>query len=319
LQPQLHNDFQKYPSERGKGIVVSAMIHLLLFLLLLFVAFTVPPSPVTEAGIMVNFGTGETGQGDIEPSPPALKDVSSNIPLPPPAIKQKVSSPPPSVAKVKTKEESLLTQKSDEAPVVKEVDPAAEKKKLEKIEADRKLREQIKEENKRKADEEAERKRIEAEQQRQSDIMNRTKNALANSKNRGTSSTSEGITGGTGNQGVPTGSVDSRVRGPGGSAGNGSGIGPGGNGVSFDLGGRGFLNLPQPKYDYQGEGKVVVEVSVDRNGKVVEATAGKKGSTILDEYLLKVARDAAMEARFAVKPDAPVIQKGTITYNFRLK
>ena len=73
-------------------------------------------------------------------------------------------------------------------------------------------------------------------QKRQSDIMNRTKNALANSKNAGTNSTSEGITGGTGNQGVPTGSVDSKNR--------GDGSGPGNSGVSYNLGGRGFQKLP---------------------------------------------------------------------------
>ena len=99
-------------------------------------------------------------------------------------------------------------------------------------------------------------KRIEAEQQRQSDIMNRTKNALANSKNAGTSSTSEGIAGGTGNQGDPRGSVDSDVRGEGG--------GTGDKGISYELKGRGFQKLPKPKYDYQGEGRVVVEVTVDR-------------------------------------------------------
>ena len=34
--------------------------------------------------------------------------------------------------------------------------------------------------------------------------------------------------------------------------------------------------LPPPKYDYQGEGRVVVEVSVDRSGKVVQANPGTK-------------------------------------------
>jgi colicin import membrane protein len=141
--------------------------------------------------------------------------------------------------------------------------------------------------------------------------MNRTKNALANSKNAGTGSTSEGIAGGTGNQGDPRGSVDSNVRG------EGSGLGD--KGISYDLQGRGFQKLPPPKYDYQGEGRVVVEVSVDRSGKVIQAVPGTKGSTTLDEYLLKVAKDAAMEARFEAKPDAPLFQKGTITYNFILK
>lgn len=154
-------------------------------------------------------------------------------------------------------------------------------------------------------------KRIEAEQQRQTDILNRTKNALANSRNPDTNSNGEGISGGQGNQGSPIGSVDSNVR--------GEGSGWGTNGVSYGLQGRGFRSLPAPKYGYQGEGRIVVEVIVDRTGKVTKATPGAKGSTTLDEYLLKVSKDAALEARFDEKPDAPIDQKGTITYNFKLK
>ncbi len=60
-------------------------------------------------------------------------------------------------------------------------------------------------------------------------------------------------------------------------------------------------------------------MSVDRSGKVTQATPGTKGSTTLDEYLLRVAKEAALKARFDPKSDAPVIQKGTITYNFILK
>lgn len=90
-------------------------------------------------------------------------------------------------------------------------------------------------------------------------------------------------------------------------------------GLSYDLQGRGYRSLPTPKYDYQGEGRVVVEVSVNRSGKVLQAIPGSKGSTTLDEYLLKVAKDAALKATFDPKADAPEIQKGTITYNFSLR
>jgi TonB family protein len=141
--------------------------------------------------------------------------------------------------------------------------------------------------------------------------MARTKNALAGSRNSGTTSTSEGVTGGTGNQGSVTGSVDSKNR--------GEGSGTGNSGVSYELAGRGFQKLPLPKYDYQGEGRVVVEVSVDRSGKVTQAVPGVRGSNTLDEYLLRVAKEAALEAQFEVKADAPLVQKGTITYNFVLK
>jgi colicin import membrane protein len=297
LQPHPNNDLRNLPSEKGKGLAGTIVIHLLLLLLFVFFAFTVPAPPDMEEGILVNFGTDETGLGLIEPSPPA--------------VQEETSPPVPAATAVKTKDEPLLTQNSEEAPEVKKVDPEAEKKKREKIEADKKIKEEREAEKIRKAQEEAERKRIEAEQKRQADITNRTKNALANSKNAWTSSTGEGIAGGQGNQGVPTGSVDSRERGPGGGLGD--------KGISYNLQGRGFQKLPNPKYDYQGEGRVVVEVSVDRQGKVVQAVPGTKGSTTLDEYLLKVAKDAALEARFEVKQDAPAIQKGTITYNFILK
>ncbi len=298
MQPRPNNDLHTFPSERGKGIAGTVIIHLILLLLLIFVAFSVPPPPETEEGILVNFGTDETGSGFIEPSPPAIKEAAS--------------SPVPVATDVKQAEDHLLTQNTEEAPEVKKVDPEAEKKKLEKIEADRQIKAQLDAERIRKEQEEIERKRIEAEQKRQADIMNRTKNALANSKNAGTNTTSEGVTGGVGNQGVQSGSVDSKVRG------EGSGLGDKGK-ISYNLQGRGFQALPPPQYDYQGEGRVVVEVSVDREGKVTQAVPGTKGSTTLDEYLLRVAKDAAMKARFESKPDAPVIQKGTITYNFILK
>ncbi|MBK7132389.1 MAG: hypothetical protein IPH69_06060 [Bacteroidales bacterium] len=288
MQPHPDNDLHKFPSERGKGIAGAVIIHLVLLLLLVFVGFSIPPSPQIEEGIEVNFGTDETGSGLIEPSLAAVQEETT---VPPDASQAEV-----------TEDEPLLTQDTEEAPEVKKVDPDAERKKLEKIEADKKRREELEAERIKKAAEEAERKRIEAEQQRQTDIMNRTKNALANSKNAGTNTTSEGITGGTGNQGVVNGSADSQVRGDGGGTGN--------KGISYDLQGRGFQKLPPPKYDYQGEGRVVVDVSVDREGKVIQATPGTKGSTTLDEYLLKVAKDAALEARFEAKPDAPVVQKG---------
>ena len=297
MQPHPNNKLRGFPSERGKGIAGTMLIHLLLFAFLILFSFSVNPPAETEMGILVNFGTDETGLGMIEPSPPA--------------VQEETSPPLPSDVAIKTKEEPLLTQNTEEAPEVKKVDPEAEKKRIEKIEVARKQKELLETERIRKVEAEVERKRIEAEQQRQVDIMNRTKNALANSKNAGTNSTGEGIAGGPGNQGVTSGSINSKVRG------DGSGLGD--KGISYDLQGRGFQALPPPKYDYQGEGRVVVEVSVDRSGKVIQAIPGIKGSTTLVDYLLKVAKDAAMEARFEIKPDAPVVQKGTITYNFILK
>jgi colicin import membrane protein len=321
LQSNLNIERRNSENGKKKGILGTAIVHLMLFGMLILVGFSTPPAPDSEEGILVNFGTSETGIGDIEPSPPAFKEESSAPPV------KELASPPPAASKpvIKTTEDPLLSQNNEEAPVVKKtppvikkVDPEAAKKRLEKIEADRKLNEQMEAERARVREEEAEKRRIASEQKRESDIMNRTKNALANSQNRGTSSTGEGVAGGPGNQGDPNGSINSKVRGTGSGTGT-QGTGTGNKGISYNLQGRGFQALPSPRYDYQGEGRVVVEVSVDRSGKVVQATTGFKGSNTLDEYLLRVAKEAAMGARFEVKQDAPAIQKGTITYNFILK
>lgn len=297
MQPLQNNRLRAIPTERNKGIAGTIIVQAVVLVILLVLGFSAPPPPETEEGILVNFGVDETGTGLIEPSQPAVQEEASPLPVPQTAVQ--------------SDEQPLLTQNNEEAPAVKKVDPEAERKRLENIEAERIRRVQLEEERKKKEAEEAERKRIEAEQRRQAEIASRTKNALANSKNAGTNTTSEGAAGGQGNQGVPTGDVNSQNRG------DGSGLGD--KGISYDLQGRGFRKLPLPKYEYQGEGKVVVEISVDRTGKVTQAIAGIKGSTTLDDYLLKVAKEAALLAQFDPKPDAPPTQKGTITYVFKLK
>jgi colicin import membrane protein len=128
-------------------------------------------------------------------------------------------------------------------------------------------------------------------------------------KNRNTTSTaSEGVVpGGTGNQGSPGGDINS----------DNHSIGGGfGNGVSASLEGRESVSLQRPP-KMQSEGIIVVEVTVNRNGKVVNAVPGVKGSTTLDSQLKEAAKNAALSSRFSVKEDAPEFQKGKISYHFR--
>lgn len=134
--------------------------------------------------------------------------------------------------------------------------------------------------------------------------------ALFPGQKPGGSNTGEGETGNPGNQGSVDGSTESNshVGGP---------VG-GGDGISFSLGGRSHLLLPSPEYPKQKSGRVVVEVTVDRNGKVTKATGGVKGSTTTDVDLVKAAERAALLAKFNTKPDAPAEQIGTITYVFKL-
>jgi TonB family protein len=77
--------------------------------------------------------------------------------------------------------------------------------------------------------------------------------------------------------------------------------------------------LPKPSYSVQASGKVVVEIWVDNYGIVKRAVAGAEGTTVTDKKLWQAARNAAMEASFNMSADAPALQKGTITYIFKLK
>ena len=95
--------------------------------------------------------------------------------------------------------------------------------------------------------------------------------------------------------------------------GNGDGNGPG---VSFSLGDRQSKNIPKPEYTSKEEGKVVVAITVDRDGKVIKAIPGAQGTTTTDATLRKLATNAALKATFKPNPKAPEEQVGTITYKF---
>lgn len=77
--------------------------------------------------------------------------------------------------------------------------------------------------------------------------------------------------------------------------------------------------LPRPAYGVQDEGIVVVDIWVDNYGNVEKAVAGAQGTTVANKTLWAAARAAAMKAHFNQSMDAPALQKGTITYIFKLK
>ena len=78
-------------------------------------------------------------------------------------------------------------------------------------------------------------------------------------------------------------------------------------------------SLPRPSYPVQATGTVVVDIWVDNYGNVQKAIAGSEGTTVTNTELWNEARKAAMGAHFNMSADAPAMQKGTITYIFKLK
>jgi hypothetical protein len=124
---------------------------------------------------------------------------------------------------------------------------------------------------------------------------------------------------GTGGSGGGTGGGNGTGNGIGTGSGYGAGSGGGsGGGTGYSLGNRKAILKPAPKYTCNEAGKVVVEVSVDRNGKTIDAIAGIKGTTNTAKCILDQAQIAAMNTRWDASSDAPEKQVGKIVYNFNL-
>lgn len=96
------------------------------------------------------------------------------------------------------------------------------------------------------------------------------------------------------------------------------GHGGSGGGPAYDLGGRGAKSIPSPSREFAEEGKVVVDIWVDKKGRVTRAEIGK-GTTVTDSNMRESARQAAMSSLFVEDKDASDIQKGTITYTFIIR
>ena len=120
---------------------------------------------------------------------------------------------------------------------------------------------------------------------------------------------SKGENGRKGNQGIIEGDANTSEY-------EGGGIGS--NGDAYQLGGRNVEFKPKPIYEIQEEGKVVVIITVNRSGNVINAIPGAKGSTTLNKQLLQKAKAAALKTKFNPKQSAPTNQQGKIIYYFSL-
>lgn len=283
-------------------LISVSIIALLLFLF----GFTSTPQ-LEESGMLINFGDTETGSGQIEP-PKATPPVRTTPPPPAPSVPQASNSAQEeintqdfeeaaAIEAAKRKEEERIKEKERQDEIKRQQELEAERQKA--IERER----AIEEERKRQEElERIEKERLEREAKAEA-IRQQTSNAFGKTNSN---SDSQGTTQGTGNQGSPEGSTTS----------NGNGLG---NGNDWSLDGRNLQgSLPKPQYNSQEEGKVVVEIAVDQTGRVISAVPGQRGSTTLDAELCKLAKEAALKARFNANPTAPAKQIGTITYNFVL-
>ncbi len=85
--------------------------------------------------------------------------------------------------------------------------------------------------------------------------------------------------------------------------------------IVYYLENRYHVSLPIPVYLAQGGGKIIIEIVVDRQGKVIQATP-KAGQKVRDEQIIIYAQTAALRTLFNADPKSPSAQKGTIHYTF---
>lgn len=74
--------------------------------------------------------------------------------------------------------------------------------------------------------------------------------------------------------------------------------------------------LAIPAYICRSSGTVKVNIIVDREGLVIEATIDKKGSSYKETCIGENALNYAKKCRFSVSTVAPEMQEGWILYNF---
>lgn len=268
---------------------ITALITAIIILLLFVMGYTYLDPP-EEYGVAVNFGNASVGSGAIQPTQP-VKSEPREVVEPP---KEVPTQSQPEATTPKTNAEDVLTEESEESIALKKQKEAEAKAKAE---AERVAQE------KREA---AERKRLEEERKK------KALDALIGgvSKSEGNQIGSEGNDTKAGDKGQLDGDpyAPSYF----------GGAGPGKGGVGFGLNGRGSPTRHIFKQDCNEYGLVVVKIEVDRNGRVVKAEPGVKGTTNTAPCLLEPAKKIALSHKWPADSNAPSRQVGFVSVNFDL-
>ncbi|GGG56249.1 hypothetical protein GCM10011414_27590 [Croceivirga lutea] len=294
---------------KKKSFTLTTVLLSALLLLLFYIGLTYMDPPI-ENGIAVNFGTMDFGSGNRQPLEP-IKSTPQNIPEPPnePTLqpeeeeKEEVvqETTPEEVVEQEQPTEKVLTQESEESIRIKQQQEA--KRKAE--EAAEKARvEAARKEQQRKEAEELKRQEEAAKKRKLDDLIGGI------GKSDGNASGSEGNDNTPGDKGQPDG--DPYASTYYGAPGSGSG------GSGYGLNGRSLAGRNVIRPDCNEEGRVVVRIKVDRNGRVVEATPGVKGTTNTATCLMEPARKTAMSHRWNADSKAPSQQTGFVVVNFKL-
>ena len=288
------------------GLVGTLVLHAIVLLLLFLITISKPKAQ-EEGGVPVMLGNMEMAQGNADPYTLTDVDVLDEPQMP---AEASVPEPVPETPS----ETEMITQEDEPSIAVPKKETPKPKTKTEIVKAKKEIvkadKEIAKAKEKSEAEKRAEAERLAAEKKAAEEraAAEAAAKRIAGAFGKGTQMGSKGTSNsGQGIQGSPTGnSADGKTSGVGGYG-------------TFDLNGRslGPGGLPRPVYNVQEEGRVVVTITVNPAGQVIQTSINKRTNTA-NAALRKAAEDAARKARFNVV-DGVNNQTGTITYYFKLK
>jgi TonB family protein len=288
------------------GLVGTLVLHAIVLLLLFLISISKPKAQ-EEGGVPVMLGNMEMAQGNADPYTLTDVDVLDEPQMP---AEASVPEPVPETPS----ETEMITQEDEPSIAVPKKETPKPKTKTEIVKAKKEIvkadKEIAKAKEKSEAEKRAEAERLAAEKKAAEEraAAEAAAKRIAGAFGKGTQMGSKGTSNsGQGIQGSPTGnSADGKTSGVGGYG-------------TFDLNGRslGPGGLPRPVYNVQEEGRVVVTITVNPAGQVIQTSINKRTNTA-NAALRKAAEDAARKARFNVV-DGVNNQTGTITYYFKLK
>lgn len=276
--------------------------------------------PPIENGISVNFGTTDFGSGQVQPKEKIKSEPLDTPPVEP--VKQEVQEEiveeeeieeiPEEVIAKEAPSEKVLTKESEESIKIKQA-KEAKKRAEDAAKIEQKRKEDAIKAEKAKAAKIAQQKKDAAETARkEQEAKKRKLDELMGGLNKsdGTASGSEGDDNKVGDKGQPDG--DPYATSYYGSPGSGSGTG------GYGLNGRSLVNKGKVPQECNESGRVVVKIVVDRNGKVVSAEPGVRGTTNNNPCLLEPAKKTAFMHKWNLDSNAPSQQVGFVVVNFKL-
>lgn len=280
----------------------TILFHLCVLLILLNV-YLKREIPQDEEGLEVMFGMTDNGGNDFfEPTP--AEEIAEQL----------AETATPAEQQVAPSDEAYQTQDLEESVQMKKVKSEEEIKKEKELAEKKRIEKQKKLEEQRKIAEE--KRKMEAEKRRQDSIRNAIAKRTNVFGNGGGGNGIENNTNGTGgnsssgSKGNPFGSNTST---------NTEGNSNYGSNNSISLAGRSVRGgIARPTYSEQVEGKVIVSITVDKDGNVIEAHMIPKGTTVDNASVMKAAVEAAKRTKFTPSKDEKN-QIGQITYDLKLK